>query len=260
MDQNKIKILFIVFFSAFLLNIFLLASTGSGQGGGGEEGRTQAGSGSTIQITRTPFLSFERIPDSFGFPSASASSLVQQVYSNSYQTTLSPERALIVSDTRNSGGFNLQLSSSGNLLPVGGGGTPNIPASGLRVISSTEINPIPADPPPTINDGIIYLTGFSGDQNIVAPVDVAFNETEGCNSFGDLATFINDNCRTVTPASNNMLDNPVDLMQGCLASSAGRSGLIQIGLAYNLAIPRYTPPNTYYTTLTFTLSDATDNC
>ncbi len=260
MDQKKLKIIFAVCLGAFLLNIFLLATTGSGQMGEVDEGGTQVGSGSTIQVTRVPFLSFERIPVSFSFPAVNTSTEVQQTYSDAGLTTLPQERALVVSDNRLEGGFNLQLSSGGNLTTPGGGETPSIPASGLRVISSGLITPIPADPPPSINNGVIYLDGFSGPNNIIAPVNVAFNEEEGCTAFGDLAAFINDNCRTVTPVSNNMLDNPVDLLQACLPANEGRSGKMQIGLAYNLAVPRYTPPGTYATILTFTLSDASENC
>jgi hypothetical protein len=49
-------------------------------------------------------------------------------------------------------------------------------------------------------------------------------------------------------------------MQGCLPSTGGRTGKMQFGVAYNLAVPAYTPPGTYSNTITFTLSDSTDNC
>ena len=261
--KNKINILFYVSFCAFILNIAILPATVFSQGA--EPDQTQGGAGSTIQVDRTPFLSFIKIPASFALADQNTATTAAQVFSDPVQTTLPASRALIVSDNRNSGGFNLQASSNGNFVIAGQGETPNIPSVGLRIVTTTNISPIPGAPTPDIIDGIIYLGGYSGlpvgsaTKNVIAPLNIAFNEPEGCDNFGSYNTFIKSACRTVQGGSN-ALNNTVDLMQGCLPSTGGRTGKMQVGVAYNLAVPAYTPPGTYSNTITFTLSDSTDNC
>lgn len=261
--KNKINILFYISFCAFILNIAVLPSKVFSQEA--EPDQTRGGAGSTIEVSRTPFLSFVRIPDSFALSDQNTAIAPVQVYSDPGQTTLSASRALIISDNRNMGGLSLQASVNGNFIIAGEGENPNIPASGFRIVTTANITPIPETTTPDIINGIIYLEEYDGlpnaaaAKNIIAPLNIAFNETEGCDNFGSLFTFTKSACRT-TEGSSNSLNNTVDLMQGCLPSTGGRIGKMQIGVAYNLAIPAYTPPGTYSNTMTFTLTDSTDNC
>ena len=136
----------------------------------------------------------------------------------------------------------------------------HIPSSGLRVITTSDLPAIPADPPPVaIENGIIYLDQFTGQRGAYAPLNVQFAPQNNCESFGDPATFANPLCRQLITSSNS-LDNTVDLLQACLPTGQGRDGKMEIGLSYNLSIPPFTPHGTFSNTLTYTLSDYTDNC
>ncbi len=255
--DNSQKIFFVTA-TFFLLNLLLVPMVTTGQSGGETE-ETQGGLGSTIEVTRTPFLSYNRIPSSLYFADKATSTQESHVYSNT-QSSLAENNAIIVSDTRNAGGFRLQASVSGDLILQTQQLTPNIPAAGLRVVTSTEITPIPSNPAPVATEaGVIYLNGFTGERGIVTPVGISLDVPETCPDFGHHGTFTDTDCRT-TPGSGNSLNSTVDLMLGCLPSDEGRAGKVQTGIAYELTVPRYTPAGTYGTTLTFTISDYTDNC
>ena len=96
--KNKINIFFYISFCALVLNIVIFPYTGYSQE---EPDQTQGGAGSTIEVARTPFLSFVKIPSSFAMPDQTTATQQVQVFSDPGQTTLPAARALIVSDNRN---------------------------------------------------------------------------------------------------------------------------------------------------------------
>ena len=261
MSSKKTQILFLVSLAALFLNLVWMPFFANSQSTPlrEEDILPQGGIGSTLQVTRFPFLSFNKIPDSFSFSEASTSTSEANLFSDTGSQQLQAPRALIISDTRGAGGILLQASVSGNFTIQGNGDNPNIPVSGLRVVTTDRITPIPSDPQPAATkNGLIYLAGYQGDQSIIAPLGINFDEALGCNSFSDLATFTNPACRNTV--SSNTLNNTVNLMDGCLPANSGRNGKIQTGITYNLAVPPYTSPGAYSTIMTFTLSDNTDNC
>lgn len=191
---------------------------------------------STITITSTPFLSFIDIPDSVQVHSITVPTVDTEITSDS-DGFLSSPRFLRIQDTRGCGGLNLQAQAD-DFTPAT---TPEM-KNELRLVTSTTdfVDAV-------VVGGVKYFAGFTGDQGITTPLNVA-----GPN-FSDPTLFTGAPFDTV----DNTLDSPLDLMQGNLTAPTGRSGAMQIDLSYYLLIPKYTPPNNYYTTLTFTLSDDT---
>jgi hypothetical protein len=210
----------------------------------------------TIQITRAPFLSFINIPDSITLIENQPVPVQDTVFisdSNVAPPAVLPtSRYLTVQDTRNSGGLKLQIEAAAFYPP------PVPPNTSLnnnfRIITST------ADAVSGVNvtelAGIKYYgedsNNFVGPANIVAPLNTA------------VTNFTDPSIYTQAPFNDGrnilLAETPVDLMQGCLPSSQGRSGLMHLSTSFYLMIPKFTAPNDYYTTLTYTLMDDTDNC
>ncbi len=199
---------------------------------------------STITVTSTPFLAFTDIPDSFVLGTFPYTIPVTDTYYFSDSSGVLPSsRSLTVQDTRENGGFILQLSAE-EFQP-----SPPIDFRDDLKIVSTGASDLYGDLTPV--NGIIYLpadgeTSFIGDQTVSAPID-----SPNIN-FDDSATF--------DSVSGNTLNTTVDLMDGCL-TSGGRKGKMNVHLAFDALIPKYTvPPSSgdqYYTTLVYTLSDYT---
>jgi hypothetical protein len=187
---------------------------------------------STITITSTPFLSFNDIPDSFQIGSLTVPTVNTSLYSDSDGINLPASRHLTIKDSRKCGGLNLQLQAD-TFLPFQ---TPDL-RNTLRVVTTT------ADQlQGTVVNNVEYLEGFSGDQAIIAPLEA------GSTNFGKASTFT---------SLNNTLNTPIDLLQGKLNAPAGRDGEIHISVSFYLEIPKLYIPNSYHTTLTYTLSDDT---
>lgn len=201
--------------------------------------------GSSIAITRTPYLSFADLPDPFSFTSYTASAATGAIFSDPTVDLSVPgaglpsSRKLIVSDTRNSGGFNLQVSAT-NFT----GGTVTINKSNLRVLSSPHLSSPPAG---AIANDVLYLSGFIGQQTLTTPVKAATDANLGTDSV----------FTTGTSAGHNALSGTVDILDGCLSSIQGRNGQMAIGMSFYLAIPKFTPPGTYDSTVTYTITDST---
>ncbi len=199
---------------------------------------------STITVTSTPFLAFTDIPDSFALGTFPYTIPVTDThYFSDPSGTLPSSRSLTVQDTRENGGFILQLSAE-EFQP-----TPPVDFRNNLKIVSSGASDLYGDLTPV--NGIIYLpaddeTSFIGDQTVSAPLD------SGSIDFDDSATF--------NSVSDNTLNTTVDLMDGCL-TSGGRKGQMNVHLAFDALIPKYTlPPSSgdqYYTTLVYTLSDYT---
>ena len=200
--------------------------------------------GSTITISSNPFLSFLDIPDSItmGAPPYTVPVTNLNLVSDE-NGLLTFGRSLTIQDTREDGGFLLQLDAS-EFLPTPATDLRN----NLRIVtspaSSLYLDIVPVN-------GIKYLpadgeSAFIGSQTVTAPL------TATGTNFSDPATF--------TAVSGNTLNNTVDIMNGCL-TTGGRKGKMNVHTSYNLAVPKYTvPPSTgdqYYSKLTYTLSDHT---
>ncbi len=203
--------------------------------------------GSNIDISRTPYLSFVDLPESFAFNNISVpindTGIVSDATINlsTPGAVLPPERVISISDTRASGGFNLQVTATDF-----SGGSSSIPNSGFRLVSSSAITLGVGD---TVNNNVVYMNGFSGQQGLIAPLAVSATA-----DFSDTTTFTSG-----AYAATNTLDGTVDLLQGCLTEAQGRNGEVGLGISYYLEVPKLTPPEDYNSTLTYTITDTTEN-
>ncbi|MBD3327749.1 hypothetical protein GF340_00420 [Candidatus Peregrinibacteria bacterium] len=191
----------------------------------------------TITITRNEFFSFVQTPANIkiNHPAGGAVDIYDQTYFSNDNGEYPLDRQLIVRDTRNCGGFNVTLTAN----PFNDVTTLN---NGLRVVTHSQSSLAGNE-----MNGVKYIDGYTGDQNIIAPL----NHSSG--SFAIASTFTDPPFDTV----DNVLDGPVDIMQAGLTAPDGHNGEMALGLAYAFTIPKYTPPNTYFTLLTFTLTDDT---
>lgn len=202
----------------------------------------------SIDVTRTPFLSFLALPESFSFGSVTSSITDTHLFSDS-DGGLPMAQVLMVRDTRGSGGFSLQAVASGPFV-ASGAPSNTIPATNLRMVTSTSLG-VALDA--SAFNGVGYLSGFIGTpdnttvQNIVAPLNAT------SNAFGTVTPF--DEVENL-PADNN-LDTPVVLMDGCLTAAEGRVGTMFFGTSETLLVPKYQQPGSYTTTITYTLTDNT---
>ena len=184
---------------------------------------------STIIVTSAPYISFVDIPNSISLGSFAVPIADTDLLSDS-DGQLPTSRHLTVLDNRGCGGINLQAQAAA-FTPVS---TQVVPDNLLAVTSTNT-----AEAGSEVNN-IKYLTGFSGDQTATAPLNTA------SSTFSDPATF--------TAVSNNSLEVARDIMNGSLTAPTGRNGQMHVGMSFYLSIPKYTTPNTYYTTLSYSLS------
>ena len=206
---------------------------------------------STIKITRSPYLAFTQIPSPLNL-TTSTPTTDKQLTSDQSSQQLPEDRYITIQDTRGCGGFNLQISADA-FTP-----TPTAPNTSLntdfRIITSTNDNitgtNVETD---SSNPGIKYYgednTTFSGTKGIVAPLNVT------TTNFADPTLFTSAPFNT----GSNILTagTQIDLMQGGLTAPSGRNGLIHLSTSYYITIPKFTIPNNYYTTITYTLTDNT---
>lgn len=207
-------------------------------------GQTAGSTGSSIDVTRTPYLSFNQTPVSFSFPPTATSGVARHVFSNSDGNLDCAASCLIVEDTRNSGGFVIQAQATDFVS-----GNTTISASNLRVISTAAVN---ATISGFINNNVYYATENNAPNlTIKAPVNAT-----GIG-FGHPETF--DQVQNIP--QNNTLNTPVDILSGCLPATTGRDYSIAVGLAFDLLIPAYAIPGIYNSTITYTIIDYTqDSC
>lgn len=205
----------------------------------------------TQETSKTPPLgfietakaqSFYDIPGTGTFPSITISSNPQNVYNNSNPTTQPAlEDLLGIQDNRNSGGFEVQVQTSGTFTD----GTNTIPLTNLFVATSVSspVYSVPATdtayPCPATNCGVIYGTSVT-ERGILAPAD-----SEGLG-LGMPGTF---------PA--NFGGSAIVLMDGGLPSTKGRNGYMYQFMNYYLQVPAFQAAGNYAVKLTFTLIDDT---
>jgi hypothetical protein len=213
---------------------------------------------STIQITRSPFLSFVQIPSSFSIAPAMSVPVSDTAVLSDSGASLPSSRYLTIQDTRNSGGLSLQVEAS-SFLPAPVSPNPLL-NNNFRMITSTA-DAITGTNVQTIN-GIKYYgenrDAFAGPTNIVTPLNSSASDFSNPAIFTDSTFFTNPAYFT---GYGNILEPgiPLDLMQGCL-NSGGRNGFMHLSTSFHLIIPKFIAPNDYYTTLTYTLMDNTGTC
>lgn len=187
---------------------------------------------STISVTSTPFLSFTDVPDPFSMGSLTVPTADMELTSDG-DGNLPATRHLTIQDTRGCGGLKLQLQA-GAFAPA----STQVTAANLKVVTSTSDQL--SEP---VVGNVEYITGFTGDQTITAPLNTA------STTFSDPNVY--------TAVANNSLDVARDLLQGNLSAPAGRTGEMHVSISFYLLVPKLTLPSDYATTLTFTLSDDT---
>lgn len=202
---------------------------------------------STIQVTSSPFLSFVDTVDSFRITTNAPVFSADMEYTGDLSAQdLPPERYITIQDTRGSGGFNLQIQAS-EFQPAQTSPNPSL-NNNFRIITST--NDAFAG---TEENGIKYagdgIDPYTGQTGIIAPLNTI------STNFADPTLF------TSSPFDGgiNILttDTPIDIMQGTLSAANGRNGLIHLSVSFYLLIPKFQAPGEYYSTLTYTLTDAT---
>lgn len=209
---------------------FTCAVEGGGTGGG--TGGIQC---AVIGITpQTGALTITEVPDSFSFPPAAAGD-------DSFSNGLGPDDAdrVTVSDTRNSGGFTLQVQATTAFAD-----TTNplltIPLTSLYTATSTiadgtrDVNGIACNGIQYLGPAYDLLPDCTGLPN---PVTAQFNILGGFNTVGSFTGF-----------TGNTLDGTVDLMQ----TGTNHNGSFSQFVNYYLAIPAGQQPGSYEVTLTFT--------
>ncbi len=195
------------------------------------------GSGNTscgiITITpNTGSLSITKIPDSFSFPDSYPGG-------ESFNNATGPDDGdrVTVQDTRNSGGFTLELQASTNFADINNASN-TIPLTDLYVATST-----PTDDTTDANglscNGIQYLEtpAIPDCANVTSPINAQFNILGG---FGTSTTYTN--------LTGNTVDAAVDLMQ----TATNHNGSYSQFVNYYLSIPQATNIGNYQVTLTFT--------
>lgn len=208
---------------------------------------------STIQVTHSPHLSFADIPDSINLTNNITPPITDTELTTDESSQPLPETNYItVQDTRNCGGFNLQISADA-FSPA-----PTAPNTSLnndfRIITSTNDDITGANvETDASNPGIKYYgengATFQGSKGIVAPLNVT------TTNFADPTLFTSAPFNT----GSNILTQgtQIDLMQGGLTAPAGRNGLMHQSISYYIKIPKFTVPTQHYTTITYTLTDNT---
>jgi len=205
--------------------------------------QTLGATGSSIVVTRTPYLSIDAVPASFGFPAVTARGTGRDIFSNA-DGALPADKTISITDARKSGGFILQAQSSdftsnGNVIP----------ASALRVVTTSSFDRTSdGSSSGSENNGVFYADPFTGPKTLTAPVNAA------STNFGQIATF--NDAQTI---HDNSLNNPVDILKGCLPATDGRIGTMSLGLAFSLNIPSYIVPGEYDATITYTIIDTTSD-
>ncbi len=129
------------------------------------------------------------------------------------------------------------IDGGSNTIPIS-----NVsPNDNLRIVTTDQLTGVTG----TASNGIIYETGFVGDQNVNAVVNTAATDFSAAGTF--------------TSVTNNVLDTsvPIDVFDGTLASTDGRVGRMSDGVSAMFIIPAFQAAGQYTTTLTWTLSDST---
>jgi hypothetical protein len=178
-------------------------------------------------------------PDNFAFPAASANG--QSFSQNDPGYVLNTNDVVTVSDTRNAGGFNLQVQADAAGFNDGSGHF--LPLQDLYVATKA------ATTTGTASNGVEYSGLLTSPQNIVA-----FQDTTGLLT--DALSFTS--CGSGLGTGGTLLSagtpSPVDLMLGGL-SSGGRNGDFKQNVNYYLDIPPGTYSGSYSVTLTYTVTD-----
>jgi hypothetical protein len=212
-------------------NVEFTCAVGGGGGGGGTGGSQCA----VIGITEASgALTITKVPDSFSFPPAAAGD-------DSFSNGLGPDDGdrVTVSDTRNSGGFTLQVQATTDFAD-----TTNplltIPLTNLYTATSTFANGT-RDANGIACNGIQYL-GPAYDSlpdctGLPNPITAQFSILGGYNVPG-----------TYTGFTGNTVDGTVDLMQ----TTTSHNGSFSQFVNYYLAIPAGQHAGNYEVTLTFT--------
>ncbi len=213
-----------------------------------------AGSFCGQQVIRNAVLSFSSIPESFSFPTVT-SGREQTVYNNGPLPTYEPgpDDLLGVLDTRESGGFEVQLQEASAITD---GTPPDIPPENAGVatsILSSYVIPgitnqetavpcigtsAPLNPP---DCGVIY-----GDSVETRGIIPAADSKDG--SLGSTATY-----------TSHFGGGPIVLMSAGLPTSSGRNGSIYQFVNYSLTIPPRQHAGDYAFVITFDLLDTITN-
>ena len=206
---------------------------GSNAGSSGE----QCG---VIGITNGGSLSITKVPDDFTFPATFAGG-------DTFNNGSGPDNGdrVIVSDTRNTAGFTLQLQASTPFADTSNPGS-TIPLTNLYTTTSTvgqsnRVSSGDSNATAIACDGIEYLgaayTSASDCSGVTADINAAFTILSGFN-----------NVANYTGLSGNTVDSAVDLMQTSTAHNGSFSQLVN----YYLHVPSDQSPGNYQVTLTFT--------
>lgn len=185
-------------------------------------------------------LSFINIPDTFTFTSISLSGSVQSLFNNTTPVGANDpalEDELTVEDTRNAGGFEVQVDINAAFSD----GTNTIAKTNLFTVTSLE-----ETDPGNVNN-LTYESGFAGDQNVSVPLYVDVDST----SIDVVATY------TGLAPDSQFGSGAIVLLDGPLVAASGRDGQMSTFVNFYLSIPALQPAGEYDANLTYTLLDDT---
>lgn len=187
-----------------------------------------------IEIEPSPGVLTITAPDDFAFPATTADIQAQDIFSINSATpyTLNLNDVVVVTDTENNGGFNLQLQASAFEDAIS---LEQLPLTGLYAVTQASSTG------GIQSNGVEYDAGYGGVQGIDAPQN---NATAG--SLTDPATFT---------TNGDNLDTVIDLMNGDVTvAQIGRDGQFKQNIQYYLQIPGFIPAGNYQVTLTYDLT------
>lgn len=197
-------------------------------------------------------LTFTSIPENILFVLSEITGDDKPLFNNGAANNPDSEDLLGIYDDRGTGcsgficagggGYEVQVDISGNFLS----GDDSIPAGNLYIVTSID------EDNSGKNNGLVYETGFEGDNNAIVPLYV--NTGSACANCGLLetvATYVN-----LAPDSR-FGSGPLVLIDGNLASDNGRKGTMSLFANFYLLVSAFQAKGDYSATITYTLLDST---
>ncbi len=192
-----------------------------------------------IQLISDGTLTLTEVPDSFFFDPVTTTPANAFNNENTVTTPDTDDRITVL-DTRETGGFELQINVDTDFEDAN---NPllTIPIDNLRIVSSTT-SPVETLPSTTIDNGIIFDNTIS-TYCASAPLDSAGGD------LGLASTF---------PVINEFNINiPKVLMNCTLPANSGRNGSMSQYISYYLQVPGGQATGSYAAVVTYTLLDST---
>jgi hypothetical protein len=197
-------------------------------------------------------LTFTSVPESIFFSLPAITGSDEEFFNNGDTDNPDTEDLLSVFDDRGTGCSGLSCTGGGGYevhVDISGdftSGTDTIPDDNLYIVTSIDEDDAGAE------DGLIYETGFEGDNNATVPLYIETGS--GC-----WACYLLETADTYTDLApdSQFGSGPLVLIDGSLPSSNGRKGIMSLFSNFYLLVPAFQASGEYSATITYTLLDST---